>query len=159
MKSRIRKLNGLSLDTWWNEGLRSLGERRGIPVPSNATPEAMRRWRDEIGMALIAEQPEFRLKGPGRPRGSKNRQTAKSFDARHAAWALRQRRYQQKKNQAKASQTVLHLVRIGDGVRDVLPLPEEVIAGLESFLICPDENSRAIVERGNQTMCRLDYLS
>ena len=97
MKSRIRKPSALSWNTWWNEGLRLLGERLGIPLPSNASAEEITRWRDEIAQALIEEQPEFGLeqKGPGRPLGSKTKHLNPS-PGRDAERKRRQRQRQAK---------------------------------------------------------------
>jgi hypothetical protein len=130
VKSRIRKPSVLSWDTWWNDGLRLLGERLGISMPSNATAEQMARWRDEIGQALIEEQPEFRLKGPGRPPGSRTKNLPRA-----ASTDTERKRRQRQRQQAEAPQVVLQPVRIGD---HVVLLSEQVIAGLKDFLIGRD---------------------
>jgi hypothetical protein len=95
-------------------------------MPSNATAEEITRWRDEIAQALIEEQPEFRLEGPGRPPGSKTKHLIRSTESN----AERQRRRRQR--QADAVQLALQPVQIGD---QVVLLSEEVIASLKDFLI------------------------
>ncbi|MGO9358043.1 MAG: hypothetical protein ACLP1D_10255 [Xanthobacteraceae bacterium] len=125
MKSRTGKPSVLSWNTWWNDGLKLLGERLGIPMPSNAAADEMTAWWAEIGKSLAEEQPELRFKGPGRPPRSKTKHSIRSNEKD----AERQRRSREKR---PTQQVVLQPVRIGD---DVFFLSEEVIASLKDFLV------------------------
>ncbi len=152
MKSRINKHAG------WRERAKLLGERLGIPFPSDATAEDVRDWCVEMTFALAElYTPEFRLQRSGRPRGSKTRE--EKLNPKPDGVAEKQRRKRQRQAEARRQRAEEDVRRWLQGDKAV-PLPpgwgwlgdqpfplseaEEFKASLEPLLIRGDTRGQKL---------------